>query len=333
MTSVTIALITIIVSFAISAGLTPLVIKVARKYNIVAMPGGRRIHKTATPLMGGVSIYFGMFITCFLLYIYQTLVLKTPINSLFIYQILGVFVGATFISIMGVIDDKYELKGKIQLIVMILSGFILALFNVKISYMSNPFSNIVQLVALPTFIGIAITVIWTTVVTKAVDCIDGMDGLCAGFAVITAATFTIMAVAKTTVNAANPFLIPITASLTGASLGFLVYNFPPAKIFMGTIGSQLIGFTLASISIIGAYKITVLGILAPLLILGIPVADTTYVVLKRVSEGRKPNDADKTHIHHRLKDTGKSVRNVILTIYMLTAILCFVALYIFFTEG
>ena len=326
-----VSLISIVLSFGISAFITPLVIKFAKKQGIVAKPGGRRIHDHDMPLLGGIGIYSGIVITNLILLFGFFFIMKYSINSLFMNQFLGVLIGATFISIMGIIDDKYELNGKIQLLVMIIAGFILAIFNVRITFLSNPIPNVTETIVTPIFWGIAITVIWTTMVTKAVDCIDGMDGLCAGFAVITGLTFTIMAVSKTHVNEVNPFLIPITGSLVGGALGFLIYNFPPAKIFMGTIGSQLIGFTLAAISIIGAYKITVLGILAPILILGIPVIDTTYVVLKRVSEGKKIDDADKTHIHHRLQKSGKTVRDVILTIYMLTVILCFVALYIFFT--
>ncbi|MBQ0106217.1 MAG: undecaprenyl/decaprenyl-phosphate alpha-N-acetylglucosaminyl 1-phosphate transferase [Armatimonadetes bacterium] len=325
------SLISFLIALLISASLTPFVIKLSQKLGIVVKPGGRRIHDHDMPLMGGIGIYFGILITNLLIMGYFYFIRKEMINVLFMRQILGVLIGATFISIVGVLDDKLELNGKIQLMAMLISGLILAIFNVRVTLLSNPLPNSGSLIVTPIFWGIIITVIWTTMVTKAVDCIDGMDGLCAGFAVITSITFAIMAITKTTLHQANPFLVPLTASLAGGCLGFLFYNFSPAKIFMGTIGSQLIGFTLASISIMGSYKITVLGILAPLLILGIPVFDTTYVVLKRVSEGRSIDDADKSHIHHRLQKNGKSVRNVVLTIYLLTVILCLIALYIFFT--
>ena len=331
MNLILISLLSIAISFGISVFTTPYVIKLSKKLGIVAKPGGRRIHDHEMPLMGGIGIYLGIVITNIILLLGFFYVKKYSINSVFLEQFWGVMIGATFISIVGILDDKFELNGKIQLIVMLIAGLILALSNVRITYLSNPFPNATGNIVTPILWGIIITVIWTTMVTKAVDCIDGMDGLCAGFAVITGLTFTVMAIAKTHVNEVNPFLIPITGALVGASLGFLVYNFPPAKIFMGTIGSQLIGFTLASISIMGAYKITIIGILAPLLILGIPVFDTTYVVLKRISEKRSIGEADKSHIHHRLQQSGKSVRNVILTIYMLTIILCLIALYIFFT--
>ena len=325
------SLISFLIALLISASLTPFVIRLSQKLGIVVKPGGRRIHDHDMPLMGGIGIYFGILITNLLVMGYFYFIRKEMINVLFMRQILGVLIGATFISIVGVLDDKLELNGKIQLMAMLISGLILAIFNVRVTLLSNPLPNSGSLIVTPIFWGIIITVIWTTMVTKAVDCIDGMDGLCAGFAVITSITFAIMAITKTTQHQANPFLVPLTASLAGGCLGFLFYNFSPAKIFMGTIGSQLIGFTLASISIMGAYKITVLGILAPLLILGIPVFDTTYVVLKRVSEGRSIDDADKSHIHHRLQKNGRSVRNVVLTIYLLTVILCLIALYIFFT--
>lgn len=325
------SLITFFMAFLVSVGLTPAVIRLSKKLGIVAKPGGRRIHDHDMPLMGGISIYMGILVSNLLIMAYFYFIRKDVINTIYLNQILGVMIGATFISIVGILDDRFELNGKIQLLCMLIAGLILALFNVRVTYLSNPFPNAQDMIVTPLFWGIAITVIWTTMVTKAVDCIDGMDGLCAGFAVITGITFAVMAVAKTTVHQVNPFAVTLTASLAGASLGFLIFNFSPAKIFMGTIGSQLIGFVLASISIIGAYKFTVIGILAPLLILGIPVFDTTYVVLKRVSEGRSIDDADKSHIHHRLQKHGKSVKNVVLTIYLLTAILCLIALYLFFT--
>lgn len=331
MNLVFVSICSIVVSFIISVCVTPIVIKIAKKKGIVAKPGGRRIHDHEIPLMGGIGIYLGMLITNLMVAIAFFFIEKLSINSVYMHQLWGVLIGATFIAIMGIIDDKFELKGKIQLLIMIIAGFILAIFNIRITYLSNPLPNVDTSIITPVFWGVLITVIWTVMVTKAVDCIDGMDGLCAGFAAITAFTFTIMAVYKTHVHAVNPFLIPITSSLVGGALGFLVYNFHPAKIFMGTIGSQLIGFSLAAISIMGAYKITVIGILAPILILSIPVFDTTYVVLKRVAEGRKMDDADKTHIHHRLIKNLNSVQKVVLTIYLLTIILCFVALYIFFT--
>lgn len=317
-----------LLSFLISVSLTPVAAIIARRYKIVAKPGGRRIHKRVTPLLGGIAIYAGVVLTilvflCYFFYIGEGL------SSLFVKQIIGILIGGTAIAISGVIDDKYELSGKIQLVVMIMAGFLLAIFNVNVGFISNPFLKEVDLVVLSAFLSISITVIWTTVVTKAVDCIDGMDGLCAGFCFITSMTFTIMAVTRIPVAIVNPFLVPMTAAVAGSSLGFLVYNFPPAKIFMGTVGSQFLGFMLAAISILGAYKVTIFGILAPLLILGIPVFDTTYVVFKRVSEKRGIGEADRTHIHHRLSDMGNSVKKVVLTIYLLTIVLCIVALYLF----
>ena len=326
------ALVAAVLSFIIAVSTTPVIKKIASKYNIVAQPGGRRIHSAPTPLIGGIAIYLGVIVSILGFWAYFNIVSKETLTPLFTKQILGIIIGGTLIAFAGIIDDKYELSGKIQLVIMIISGLILALFNVSVGFLSNPFIKEISLVSLPVFTSIAITVIWTTVVTKAVDCIDGMDGLCAGFAFITSLTFTFMAISKTQINITNPILIPLTASVCGASLGFLFYNFPPAKIFMGTIGSQFLGFSLASISILGAYKVTIFGILAPLLILGIPVFDTTYVVLKRVSEKRSIGDADKTHIHHRLSAYGNSVRKVILTIYLLTVVLCIVALYLFMTE-
>ncbi|MBR4749550.1 MAG: undecaprenyl/decaprenyl-phosphate alpha-N-acetylglucosaminyl 1-phosphate transferase [Abditibacteriota bacterium] len=313
--------------FILTCIITPLVGRWARKHGVVAVPGGRRLHEHTTPLLGGVGMFVGVTLSVlgFVYYFHATGM--HPSGSLYARQITGVLAGGAIVAVSGVIDDKYELSGRIQLAVMILAGLVLSAFNVTVGYVSAPWLKHASLVALPAYVGVITTVIWTVMVTKAVDCIDGMDGLCAGFAFITTATFTLMALC--TRGSLNPFVIPLSASAAGASLGFLVFNFPPAKLFMGTVGSQYLGFILAAISVIGAYKVTIFGILAPILVLGIPVFDTTYVVLKRVSEKRNIGQADRSHIHHRILDHGNSVKKVLLIIYLLTVVLCAVAFYLY----
>ncbi|MBP5273742.1 MAG: undecaprenyl/decaprenyl-phosphate alpha-N-acetylglucosaminyl 1-phosphate transferase [Abditibacteriota bacterium] len=327
MTDISCALVSALASFAVTCAVTPFIGKLAKRFGIVAVPGGRRHHLHTTPLLGGVGMFSGVFLSVLGFVLYFNATGKHPISSLYVRQITGVLAGGALVAAAGVLDDKYELSGKVQLAVMIAAGFVLSLFNVTVGYISTPWIKDASLMALPAVVGILTTVIWTVMVTKAVDCIDGMDGLCAGFSFITSATFTLMALCKA--GSLNTFVIPLSASVAGASLGFLVYNFPPAKLFMGTVGSQFLGFMLASISVMGAYKVTIFGILAPILVLGIPVFDTTYVVLKRVSEKKNIGEADRNHIHHRLSDHGNSVKKVLLIIYLLTLVLCAVAFYLY----
>ncbi|MBQ9359093.1 MAG: undecaprenyl/decaprenyl-phosphate alpha-N-acetylglucosaminyl 1-phosphate transferase [Abditibacteriota bacterium] len=321
------ALAAALASFVVTCIVTPFVGKWAGKHGVVAVPGGRRHHEHTTPLLGGVGMFAGITLSVLGFICYFNLTGMHPASSLYVRQITGVLAGGAVVAISGILDDKYELSGKVQLAVMIVAGLLLSAFNVTVGYVSAPWLKHATLVALPAFVGILTTVIWTVMVTKAVDCIDGMDGLCAGFSFITSSTFTLMALCKA--GSLNPFVIPLSASAAGASLGFLVFNFPPAKLFMGTVGSQYLGFILASISVIGAYKVTIFGILAPILVLGIPVFDTTYVVLKRVSEKKNIGQADRSHIHHRLSDHGNSVKKVLLIIYLLTLVLCAVAFYLY----
>lgn len=310
-----------IVGLIVSLLLTPKVRALATRVGVVAHPGGRRVHARPTPMLGGLAILGGFLagvLVAFLIILERT---HFDIRSslLFEPQSIGILVGGVFMAIVGVIDDKYELPGWVQALSILVGGAILVIAGARIEWITNPFKG-----GVPIFLGlyfaIPLTIIWVLMVTKAVDCMDGLDGLAAGISAIAAATLMAMAL-----TASYRFRVPavMSGALLGACLGFLRYNYPPAKIFMGTVGAQFLGFMLAAISIWGAFKIpTLVAMAAPVLLMGVPLFDTSFVVLRRILTGKKIHEADTSHLHHRLVNKGLSHRQVIWFIYALTAASC-----------
>lgn len=307
-----------VIGLAVTYALTPPVRDLARRLGVEAHPGGRRVHARSTPLMGGLAIYAG-----FAAAVIAAVAVSPDLRL--DSQVAGMLIGGTFVSLVGLLDDKYELPGWAQALSIIVGGVILVAFGIKVLYVTNPFRG-GHLLWLGWLSG-PVTVLWVLMVTKAVDCMDGLDGLAAGISAIASGTLMIMAL-----SAGAAFRLPavMSAALLGSALGFLRFNYPPAKLFMGTIGAQFLGFTLAGISIMGAFKmLTLVAVAAPVLVLGVPLFDTAFVVLRRALTGRKIHEADKSHLHHRLIDRGLSHRQAIWFIYALTFVLCAAAYALF----
>jgi len=293
--------------------LTPFVRRIAESQGIMAHPGGRRVHARPTALMGGLAMY-----AAFVIAVLAALAIskELTLNK----QSIGILVGGTLVAIVGILDDKYELPGWAQAGSILVAGAILGAFGVRISYITSPFKLVLGLYSIP------VTMLWVLMVTKAVDCMDGLDGLAAGISAVAAATLMLMA----GISVGRGMSAVMAAALFGATLGFLRYNYPPAKIFMGTIGAQFLGFVLAAISVLGAFKIpTLVAVAIPVLVLGVPLFDTTFVVLRRALSGKKVSEADRTHLHHRLVNRGLSHRQTIWLIYALTMLFCAVAFTLF----
>lgn len=328
MSTVTAAFIAVVLSLLVSLLLTPIARKFAMRYGVVAKPGGRRTHKRPTPLLGGAAMYMAFAVT---------LIVALALDKRLFFDRTagGVLVSASFVAIVGMLDDRFELPGWVQALTIVIAGCILYMFGVTVNSITYPFRGGGQTIPLG-YLGIPFTVIWILMVTKAVDCMDGVDGLAAGISLIISATLLLMALAATPkspemLNSVKLAAI-MSASLVGACLGFLRFNYPPARIFMGTVGAQFLGFMLAAISLVGAFKITTLvAIGAPIIALGVPLGDTALVVIRRLASGKKISEADRTHLHHRLMDKGYSTQQVVWTVYGLTALLCALAYLLFVT--
>lgn len=302
------AAIAAVVAFA----LTPLVKKLAVKIGVVDIPkDGRRMHTKPIPRLGGLGIFCAFMVSLAVAYLTNDkMVMEKPV--------VGILIGAVIIVVLGILDDKYALPALPKFFVQIFAASVAVAFGCRIDVISNPMiSSTLPYLVLPRWLSIFVTIIWIVTITNAVNFIDGLDGLAAGISAISAATMLVVALLISEVDIAI-----IMAALLGSCLGFLPYNFNPAKIFMGDTGSTFLGFILATFSIQGMFKLyAVVSFAVPVLILGVPIFDICFAMLRRISKGQNPMKPDRGHVHHRLIDLGFTQRQAVCIAYMLTAIL------------
>lgn len=304
---------------------TPAAMKIAMRCKVIARPGGRHVHKRPTPLWGGIAVYAGFMVAVMLA------VLLHPGLS-FDRQTVAILIAATFIALFGLLDDKHDFSPLWQIVAIVAAAGILVAAGIQIQYVTDRF-RASKMLALGAF-SIPITVLWVFGVTKTIDLIDGLDGLAAGVCAIASATLILMARQALTLqpHLMHEFLTVITlcGALLGACLGFLRFNYPPAKIFMGTVGAQLMGFVLAASSIVGAFKMAALvAIAVPVLALGVPIFDAMFVVYRRFTNKAPVAVGDTSHVHHRLLRRGLSQNQAVLLIYGVTFAFSAAALVLF----
>jgi len=305
-------LLALLIGAAVAAALTWPVRALAFKIGAVAHPGGRRIHQQPTAQAGGLAIYAGFWVAL--------LALTWPLQPPFT----GILLGSGLLLVMCLADDIKNLSPWLRLVGQFLVALIAYAGGVAVHGLTDPlsaFTGTYHYLSLGWW-SAPLTIIWTMAITNALNWLDGLDGLVAGVAAL--AGLTIMIGAGST---GIPAVAIAAGALAGGCLGFLPFNFNPAKIFMGDTGAMFLGFMLACIAVIGPFKIaTAVAILVPLLVLGVPIFDTVTGIIRRLAAGKSPLAADRGHIHHRLIDRGFSVRQAVLLIYSLTAMLCVVAL-------
>ena len=287
---------------AISYASTPFVMKLAVRIGAVDVPrDNRRMHKVPIPRLGGLAIVIA-FLLCTFLFV--------KLDS----QIQGVLLGAIIILVVGVLDDCLTLKAMPKFIAQIVAAYLVYRSGCEIRYVTNPFS--VQPIDLGFFSGF-VTVVWIVMMTNAVNFIDGLDGLAVGVSGISTGTMLVIAMLL-----GEESVAVILAALLGACLGFIPFNFNPARIFMGDTGSTFLGFVLASMSVQGLFKMyAVISFVVPFLILGVPFFDITFAVIRRLAKHQNPMTADRGHIHHRLIDMGLNQKQSVAIVYMLTGVL------------
>ncbi len=299
--------IALICSACIAFTMTPVARVIAFKIGAVDVPKDkRRMHRVAMPLMGGVAIYTAFVIT--------TLAFcDLAANA---KEICGLLAGATFIVITGILDDKFNLKPILKLLMQIVAALIVAFCGVTVDnigiFMSNGEMLSLGVLSIP------ITVIWIVGMTNAVNLIDGLDGLSCGVSAISALSILISSFFMTDTPL---FATLLTAILAGSCIGFLPYNFNPAKIFMGDTGSMFLGFSLSVISILGVFKTTaVISYWVPFIAFAVPIFDTSFAFIRRILKGKSPFSADRGHIHHRLIDMGFNQRQSVTILYAISSI-------------
>lgn len=305
------------ISFLLCLGLTPLVIKMARKFGFVDIPkDSRRVHTKPMPRIGGLAIVISMIVGLGIYYLLTRNIPQIALGK----QFVGYAIAGLIIATMGFIDDAFTLRARFKFIFEMAAAITLYAFNVRISGITVPFLDM-DMIDLK-WLDFPVTVIWILAVTNALNLIDGLDGLSAGIASIAATSLLIIFIA----TSASLEAIVITATLVGATLGFLPYNFNPAKTFMGDVGSNFLGLTLATVSILGFAKgYTMIAIIAPILAIGVPLFDTIFAMVRRIAKGQPPLRPDGAHIHHRLLKRGFNQRQAVLILYLITTVLCILA--------
>ena len=293
------------VAFIVAYVTTPPVKRFAERVGAIDVPkDGRRVHDHPIPRMGGLAIFMG-FVLSVLLFVNMSL------------PVLGMLLGAVIIAVMGAVDDIVSLKPLVKLAGQVLAALAAIRCGLVFDTISNP--NFFSQTA---FIQIGrlsapLTLLWIVGCTNAVNLIDGLDGLAVGVSAISSLTMFVVSL-----YVADPLVSILLAALVGACLGFMPFNLNPAKIFMGDVGSQLLGFILSTVSILGLFKFhAIITFIVPVLALAVPLADTTFAFVRRIAHGQSPFKADRGHLHHRLLAMGMDQKQAVAVIYGISALL------------
>jgi len=290
-------------AMAVAFGATPAAKLFAEKMGAVDVPrDSRRMNKKPVPRAGGLAIFVG--------FLAGALIIGQVTG-----EIIALYLGALVVVVLGVADDIRSLKPMQKMVGQLVAALIPTLSGIRIERFSNPFS------ASGSFdlgvLSVPVTVLWIVGIINAVNFIDGLDGLAVGISTI--ASFTMFTIA---ILVSEPSIAVITAALAGACLGFLPYNANPAKIFMGDTGSMFLGYILATLSIEGLFKLyAVVSFMVPFIILGLPIFDTGFAIVRRLMKGQSPLQADRGHVHHRLIDMGFDQKQSVSILYALSVVL------------
>lgn len=291
-------------ALVLALGITPVARRMAHQFGVLDQPNARKVHVKPTPLLGGVAIYIAFVLALLFLG-----------NLFYVNQVIGIFIGASFVSFLGLVDDSRGLRPLIKLGGQVVAALILVLSGVTADVFPGD------------GLDIALTVVWVVGITNAMNLLDNMDGLSGGLAAIAAAFFMVLA------SLSRQYLVgALAAALLGACIGFLRYNFNPASIFMGDSGSLFLGFVLAATAIKLRFPSNVVFVtwMVPVLVLGLPIFDTTLVFVSRLRRGLNPlTTPGKDHISHRLvRLMHGSRREAVLTCYLLAGAFGLIAIFL-----
>ena len=297
-----------LIALIVAYVLTPGVKKLAIKVGAVDKPNARKVHTHAIPRLGGLAIYVGFM---------AAVLFCVPVR----HELLGLLLGCTAIVALGIWDDICNIPAKVKLVGQIVAACIPIAFGIQIEWLTNPFGT---LIVLPELVAIPVTIFWIIGFTNTVNLIDGLDGLAAGVSFIASVSMFLLAY---TMNQYLPAMIIV--AMAGAALGFLQYNFNPAKIFMGDTGSMLLGYTMAVAAVLGLVKTAAtIALVVPLIALGLPILDTLFAIIRRKMSGVPIFQPDKGHLHHRLLALGMSQKQAVLIMYFVSIVLGIVALFV-----
>ena len=321
-----------ILAFIVAFMATPYTIKLAKKIGAVDVPKDeRRMHKRAMPKFGGPAVILGFLVSVIYLLIVMsledTIILNGPEN--YGMKLIGLFLGIVIISITCIIDDIKTIKPIVKLSGQLLAAIVAVAFGIRIESINV---SIIQAPELGEILSTIVTIVWIVGVTNSINLIDGLDGLSSGISVISAISLLIIFL----LNGSAMVPIILITALAGALVGFLPFNFAPAKTFIGDTGSNFVGYTISIIAILGMAKTYTLAvIILPLIVLGLPIFDTLWAIIRRLIKGKSIKaifKADKGHLHHRIVARGFSQKQAVLILYGISATFGIFAI-IFFDSG
>jgi UDP-GlcNAc:undecaprenyl-phosphate GlcNAc-1-phosphate transferase len=305
-------IVTFTVAMVLTVGLTPLVRRLAIRLQAVDAPNHRRVNAGPVPRGGGIAVA-----TSFLAVAIATLVANDRMQFVNLpftispQELAGLFVGGAVATAIGFLDDYFQLRARWQLLGQIAVALLAIGAGITVTYLANPFGPGSIVLEGPFAAGF--TMVWIIGMINSINFIDGLDGLSSGIALIAAVTLGLISL---TTTISQPFIAVLCFVLAGSLLGFLRWNFHPATIFIGTSGVMFVGYTLAVLAVLGTAKVAV-----AVLVLGVPIIDTFWIIVRRLATGSSPFTPDRGHIHHRLLDLGLSHANTVLVIYGICVLL------------
>ena len=284
---------------------TPFIIKISFKLNVVDMPGHRKVHKVPIPTLGGLAIFFSFL---------AGLLIIQPQSS---YH-LAIVIGALLMIILGFMDDLYHLTAKAKFLFQVTIACLVVFWgDLQVSFINLPFGGQLEF----GWLSIIVTIFWIVGITNAINLIDGLDGLSAGISAIVLLTIGSMAIIMD-----NVYVLSMSIILFWSILGFLPYNFHPAKTFMGDTGSLFLGYMIAVLSLLGFKNVTFISFVIPILILAVPIFDTIVAIIRRLVQKRPIASPDSSHLHHKLLQLGMTHRQAVLFMYLLSSLFSFAAI-------
>ncbi|MFC0525400.1 glycosyltransferase family 4 protein [Pontibacillus salicampi] len=289
----------LILCFIASILITPFVKKLAIKIGATDKPNQRKVHQKLMPRLGGLAIFLSFIIG--MLFFFPDSQYTLPL-----------IIGSTIIIITGVLDDMRELSPKVKMAGQLAAAIVVVLGGVEVEFINLPFGE--GKLEFGMF-SVPITILWIVGITNAINLIDGLDGLAAGVSSIALLTVSGMAITM-----GNTFVVMAGFITLGSTLGFLIYNFYPAKIFMGDTGALFLGYIISVLSLLGFKNVTLFSFVIPVIILGVPISDTIFAIVRRFVHKKPLSSPDKSHLHHNLLRLGYSHPETVLMIYAMASL-------------
>lgn len=276
---------------------TPFIIKMSLKLNAVDNPNWRKVHAAPMPTLGGLAIFISFLFG---------LMLIQPSSQYHVAIIISAFV----IILLGFFDDKFHLSAKVKFIVQMIAACIVVFGGgLQVEFINLPFGGQIEF----GWLSALVTILWIVGITNAINLIDGLDGLAAGVSAIALFTIATMAILM-----GNVYVLSMSIILFWSILGFIPYNFFPAKVFMGDTGALFLGFMIAVLSLLGFKNVTMISFVIPIFILAVPIFDTAVAIVRRLVHKRPISSPDSSHLHHRLVKLGMTHRQTVIFMYVLS---------------